>query len=53
MNSRLNTQNKQGERKKLPYVCDICDERVEKAEKKDGEGIGSIWVCEDCFMTYY
>ena len=28
--------------------CDICDNWVTMAHRQDGEGAGSIWVCNDC-----
>lgn len=32
--------------------CDICDNWVTIANKQDGEGIGYIWVCNDCDKKY-
>ena len=28
--------------------CELCDNWVTIAHKQDGEGAGSIWVCNDC-----
>ena len=28
--------------------CEICDEWVTMANRQDGEGAGSRWVCDDC-----
>ena len=44
-------QSEGGENNSL-LICDICDERVEIAEKQDGEGAGSIWVCNKCDIKY-
>ena len=32
--------------------CEICDEWVTMANRQDGEGAGSIWVCDDCDIKY-
>ena len=32
--------------------CEICDKWVTTANRHDGEGAGSIWVCNDCDIKY-
>ena len=32
--------------------CEICDEWVTMANRQDGEGAGSIWVCNECDIKY-